>query len=377
MITLGLAACGEVSVKLSFELPADSASWDVSCVDTIEVYTDGGGYPGDGSDYKETNVTITPALTLEGMETAIRGKLDVPIPSSGLSGVEFYGWSGPAGFNQPDDIGQQLFSAFTRSIGQEDLVLKIVPTVNCVKHTLLVRPLDVIKYVTPLAVAPPPAPDCKAAALPDDGTVVQIGSISPARYEPGLLYWGAATTASLSMGGTMLNGPTTVGPESCLATRLFVGTGSGTTSSCAQFSTGACGKSMELELPWIDPTYAMNSMSADLVKQYGAMTVGLVVHNNGTPGQNVPVTGATVIVQGEQSGTSKVQYVDIKTAGKQLVPKDGGTATSNSGLFVIYGNDLMTVKVTAGAQTKTLQFGAQTVANNNNGVASAVTVLLQ
>jgi len=377
-IMLSLAACGDTSVTLALQLPGDVEKWDTSCVDTIEVFTDGGNYPADLTDDKENSFSVTPSATLAGLEAAIRGKIDIPIPGTGLSGVELYGWSGTPGFNNPTmHIGEQLFSAFAPALGQDTLDLKLVPTVNCIKHTLLVRPLDLVKYVTPLAVATPPAPDCAAAALPDDGTVVQIGSLSPARYEPGLFYWGAPTTASLSSGGTTLNGPTTMGPESCLATRIYIGAaGMPHTASCAQYSTGACGKSGELELPYIDPTYAMNSTDEALSTQYGGMTVGVVVHSNGTPGQNVPVAGAQVVVLGDASGTAKVQYVDIQSAGKKLVPRDGGTATTSSGMFIIYSNDLLSVKVTAGAQTKTVQIGAQTPLNENNGVASAVTVLL-
>ena len=361
-------------MQLELQMPSDVQNWDTSCVTTIEVFTDGKNYPADSTDYNDFVVTIDPQGTMPGVESAVRGKLDVPIPPSGLSGVELYAWAGTSGFADNEDTGELIFSAYATTVGQDTLVMPLIPTVNCPNHATKVRPLDIIKYIQPLTATPQPAPDCAAAAMPDDTTTVEIGSLSPARYVSGLLYWGSPTTASLALGGTSVTGPTTMGPAACLATRTrTAGTRSGTIA-CANYSTGACGKSLELELPYIDPLYAMNSADPALLQQYGAVTVGVVVHSNGTANQNVPVPNATITVD---TSVAKVVYVDIQPSGKKLVPKADATATTSSGMFMVYSDEITSIKATAGAMSKTVVIGATPLDEYKNAtVPGGVTILL-
>ena len=363
LIALGLiGGCGDEAVSLVFKPPTDVA-WDTSCVDHVEVYADGASYPSDDLDYKRTVLTIASAQDFASIETALRGKIDIAIPDSGFSGVEIYGWAGISGFDDAATVSELVFSGYQRSVGQNPLEVNLVPTVSCLTHDLVVRPLDVVKFVQ--------TPTCATSGLTAGS--VEIGSITPARYQPGLLYWGSPTPKSLVSGATTITGPTTVGPDSCAATRIHDGDVAGTVG-CINYATGACGGNSEIEVAYIDPVYAANSIDPALVKQYGAAMVGLVTRSNGT--KNVPFAGATVTVNSDAADTTKVVYVDLQTTGSKLAPTTG-TATTASGLFLVYSNELVSLTIAGGGTTKTVNVGSATLASYmNTTVIGAVSVSL-
>lgn len=363
-IAVAIAGCADPVVDLTFKLP--TGSWDTSCIDHVQIYADSPGYETDPTNQeRNVEIQIGSQADFNGLVDAMRGQFNVPIPDD-LAAVEVYGWQGKSGYDDSVVVSQQVFNGFAKSIGQSPLEVELKPTVDCRKSatTYTVRPLDVVKYAA--------TPDCTMAKLADGAVVVEVGSISPKYYEDGLIYWGDPKTASLSSGATTVTPQVKVGDGVCYGVRMHNGDTPGTIG-CMQFSTGACGGSGEVELPYIDPNYASNSVDTSLATQYGAMTVGLVVKT----GTHTPVAGATVTPESDLADSVKIQYVDVQANGQKLVVKDGATSTTASGLFVIYSDSLTSLTVTQGSLSKTLTIGGAMMDTYDSAPVGAVTVLLQ
>lgn len=364
-IAVAIAGCADPVVDLTFKLP--TGSWDTSCIDHVQIFADSPGYESDTTNL-ERSVTIQVAsqASYPGLVGEMRGQFNVPIVSD-LAAVEVYGWQGKSGYDEGVVVSQQLFSGFSEAIGGSSLEVELKPTLDCGKASAYpVRPLDLIKFATAATV------DCANGKLADSAVVVEVGSISPKYYDDGLIYWGSPTTASLSSGATSITPQAHVGNEACYAVRMHNGDTPGTIA-CMQFSTGACGGSGEVELPYVDPIWASNSVDPSLVQQYGLMTVGMAVKT----GTHAPVAGASVTVQSDLADSVKVVYVDTNAAMQKLIPKDGGTSTGSSGLFLIYSNVLTGITVTGGGLTGSVTIGAASMDTYDSSPVGAVSVLMK
>ena len=349
-IGLGLVAaagCGEDSVALTFEEPANSASWDVSCVDHVEVYTEGPNYPADSADYIGIahDISASHPKTYDDVKAAIAGQFDVAIPHDGLGGIEVYGWHGQPGWTNPTPSPELAFFARVLYTGQDPIAIPIVPNISCAHQSVTVRPVDLLAYVTN-------SYDCTKAGVTDaDAGVVKLGTLSPSLYKTYLFYWGDLYRQSVAGGVATLSGSTTVGPESCFA--LSTGDATSASISCVTSGHGLCtAAATELESVIVDQEYATNSLDQTILATFKGVVIGGVFD-----GTKHPVTGATITVD---PTLAKVVYVDVDATGRKFKPT-GGTATSASGLFMLYTSALVDAKVQAAGATRTVQLGATNV----------------
>ncbi len=329
-------------------MPANASGYDATCLSTIETYTDGADYPTNGNDYERGSSPITshPA-TLADVTAAIEGKISVTIPPTGLGYIELYGWNGDSGFGEGD--GELLFYAASPYVGQDTVDLDIIPNASCVQKPISVRPLDLISYLTTTDVTM----KCPNAAV--TGGTLFIGTMTTEILVPdvtdyfGGLQTGAIASTGPAAGTATIMSSTTVGPDDCLSFSTTLATTAAT--SCAVFGEGLCSVNGEFELPVIQDTYVTNSRDPMIVPNFAGMVVGAVF-----TAAKLPQQGATVTLDDPTLG--QVVYVDIDTTNSKLVPSASQAATSTSGLFILYTNDVVDATVAAGGITKKLRFAA-------------------
>jgi hypothetical protein len=347
--TGGLGACADPVVTMQLQPAPDAQMFNTSCVSTVEVRAEGMNYPSDPMDYKSISVDVTTSpATYADVEAAIRGKFDVPIPSSGLQAVEIYGWNGPPGWDnatRQNGPPSELVFLGRGMYGGDTVAVDLVPNISCEHQPIKIHTLDLVAFETNNF-------DCTKAIAPDDpagNAGVDVGTLTPALYKDTLFFWGGFYGGPFMANQAAFTGPTIVGPDSCLA---FDG-GDGVTMAgslgCAASGRGVCGTADDqLEMPTIADPYGVNSLDKAIYNQWKGVTFGGVF----TAAKH-PVAGATITVD-PKLGT--VVYAELDTG--------------PSGLFLIYANSIVDVTFTSGATTKTIKVGATA-----DSPAAAVVVL--
>src|SRR5690348_11323150 len=96
VVTLALlAACSDPVIEMQLVLPENADNFDTTCINAVEVRVTGANYLQDGDDYQRSCIDIKSSAGYAAIRNAIRGRFEVLIPDTGISGVEIYGWSGP------------------------------------------------------------------------------------------------------------------------------------------------------------------------------------------------------------------------------------------------------------------------------------------
>jgi hypothetical protein len=335
------AGCGDKAVGLELQLPKEAASWDTSCTQTIEVYTEGTDYPAQAGDYigQTLDVTDHEPPTYADVATAVRGRFDVKIPDDGLLGVEMYGWNGPSGFFNNSAFPELVFYARTLYHGQDPMTIALVPNMDCRTSAVTVRPVELISLVTTKSCT-------QAADAVGTNPFISIGTFSPGLYKDYLFGWGGKNGAAVTNGIAAFMGSMKVGPGSCAV--MFSSSDTAFGAACVN-EERRCANAGEIESIMLDNTYAMNSLDTNIQQNLRGAIVGAVLDAT-----NTPLPGATVDI----GGAGEVVYVDLDTNGKRLVANTA-TATTASGMFIVYTNDLVPMKVTHAGTTKTITVGAQ------------------
>ena len=337
-----LAACADPAVSLELVPPADQAMYDTSCVTTFEIFADGGNYPADANDFTSIEVKVDqPRATYGALLAAMRGKFDIPIPSTGLSGVEIYGWNGDSGFDTSTTVNPELaFLAVQKYGGSDTFDVPLVPNQSCARAPVTVRPLDLVPF---LASSPR---NCAAGAMTEGSFV--LGTLTPAMYKDETYFWGGVVSGDVVAAGTStMQGATQIGPESCVA--ASGGTAAGDTSTSCLVGAGVCAHPGEYETAVFDNDYYNNSYDKTIAARYKGLVIGAVFDTT-----RASVAGATVSFD-----TSKGQlvYVDLDTATKTFKVVPTATATTASGLFMIYSNSLLDVTITGAGRSAKVRMG--------------------
>ena len=339
-----LAACGEPVVEMHFVVPSDVAPQDTSCMQAFSFFVDGGHYPADLSDYQGSciNIDQSPA-TMGDLPNALRGKVDMPIPQDGLAAVEIYGLDVKCDSAGSPTSADLLFQGASQYTGENELTITAVPNASCASHDITVKPVDMFKLIAS------PTHDCAAAALPDGvSTQVFFGTYFPYLTNNEAAYYGDIKGGSQVGGVVTAPGLDQIGSDACLALNGYDGSDLSSTS-CALDTPPVCATGNQKELAVASYTVINASVDPNLVGKYGGYVVGSVWSNK------APVAGATVTIMG--STKAEVHYMnptgDISTTAGRLV--EGGAATGNSGLFVLYTSDITTVTVSANGKQQTVR----------------------
>jgi len=337
-VSVTLAACADPVIELSFQLPASGGpSFDPSCVTAVDVYTDGVNYPASPNDYLATCVELSGGYSdFAALTAALRGKIDLALPASGLAAVEMYGRRGTC---QAFD-GQIVFYAAAPHIGQDQLELPIHPVSSCELAPVTIRPVDLLALTTGASRG-----DCTQARAIDDPVSSAIaGTLTQSLY--GVVFDTSFSTGAMLDGAVRVPGaPATVGPRSCIAVRAIDPIR--LSISCVDPSASpACAGPGELEAPFLDDVLAFDSTDPTRSARLPYVVWGAVVDGN-----RQPIAGATVQIDPKRG---EVVYLD-PTATR--LEDRGGTSTGPSGLFVVYASGLVDITVSAGGKSRVQTIG--------------------
>lgn len=339
LLALGASACAEPVIELSFKLPAADrgGSFNTSCLTAVDIYTNGMDFPTDDDFVRSCIVLPSGPATLDGIKTALTGKIDVRLPESGLSSVELVGRRGSCDLDEFVPPGDLVFYAGAAYIGDDKLTLPVEAVSSCDQSPVTVRPIDVIKLSTGATRG-----DCAAAkAVDGPNSGADVGTLMPG-VSDGVMWYAGRSGGPLTNGVAMISAASmTVGPKACLA----VSAGDerfGAISCIDRGAPSVCATAGELEAPGIDGTIAFNSIDVAKKNKFPNLIFGAVF--NGT---KQPIQGATLEIDAK---IGEIVYVEL--SGDRLVPT-GGSATGANGLFIVYTNTVASVKVTSGSLSRT------------------------
>lgn len=345
-----LAACGDPVIELSFELPTDTQGFDPSCVTSVYVYTDGTKYPTNPNDYEGMCVELPGGYRdFAEVTAALRGKIDVAVPASGLAAVEMYGHRGSClAFD-----GQIVFYAAAPHVGQDELALALHPVSSCALAPAIYRPVDILALTTGATPG-----DCtQARAIDDPTSAAEPGTLTQTLY--GVVFDASFATGPMIGGAATVPGaPAAIGPRSCLAVRAFDPVR--LSVSCIDRSApAACAGPGEIEVPFIDDVLAFDSEDPARSARWPYVIWGAVVDE-----RRQPIAGATVRLDPKRG---EVVYLDPTATRLQ---DRGSTSTGPSGLFVVYASGLVDITVSAGGKSR-----VQTIGTNGFDPGATLVVL--
>ena len=207
-----LAGCTDPVVDMELVLPDSTAMFDTSCITAVEVHVTGENYLQDDDDYEHSCIELQGGSSYTAIRDAIRGKFDVDVPDSGITGIEIYGWSGPTPCNEysePYVTPDLLFYGRGGYIGQDTVVVPVTPTLSCARKQLNVRMFDMIALAG--------GATCQVAGMPVGDVGVGVGTLVPRLYGKGSEFFGNLTGAASTNNLASFMAPTQTGPKSCLA----------------------------------------------------------------------------------------------------------------------------------------------------------------
>jgi hypothetical protein len=344
-----LAACTDPVVEMQLILPKNASSFDTSCITAVEVRVTGNNFLQDPDDYERSCIELAGGNSYEAIREAIRGKFDVSVPDSGITGIEIYGWSGPnpcktAAENDPFYSPDLLFMGRGAYFGEDLVDVTIIPNLSCTKSQINARVVDMFALAS--------GATCQQAA--NVGAAgVGVGTMVPRLYGRGSRLFGNLQGANVVGNLASFMGPTTVGPKACLA--LDTGDEAlGGAIECVIGGPSVCAGAGETEVASVPYAITANTANYDatLMAKYPGLVYGSVWSSGTT---KAPVAGATVTVD---AAHGKVVYLDPPNAAGVIVPRADQSATGPSGLFALYTDTLVSTKIAANGVTRTVVLGA-------------------
>ena len=335
-----VAGCAEPVIEMSLRMPgADSgASFDMSCVQMIEVIAYGNDYANQPTDFtRDCRELTSPAATFEDIRREMLGNFDLRIPPTGLGSIEVYGRVGTCDPPDPGDYPPDvLFYGGATYTGDEQITIPLQGMLSCKMSPITARPLDILK----LAAAPA---DCPGAALADgESAYVDIGIIGETIDGP--FWFGGDNTYGKLMGGTAsVMARMETSKHACVAVSAY--SGELDTSTCVITNPPLCGGPMEVAT--LDFQLAQGLLDPAKEASWSTAVIGAVWTATPTRG---PVQGARVTVP---SNLGEVQYVE-----PGAIVTRNLTATGPSGLFVLYTDSIVDVTVGGAGTTRSVRLGA-------------------
>ncbi len=354
-----VAGCADPVVDMQLLLPQDAQSYDTSCITAVEVRLTGATYLQDSKDVQRACLEIENGTSYSAIRDAIRGRFEVAIPESGLSGVEIYGWSGPSAcaveqdaFFSPD----LLFYGRGEYIGQDRIDIPVTHNLGCARSQLKVRMIDMFALAA--------GASCAEAGAMQAPAGVGAGTLAPRLFEKGARFFGNLAGAESIGNLATFVAPTQTGSRSCLA--LDGSDQIGGSSSCAIGGIPVCAAADEIELATVPfaITATQANYDATLMVKFPGLVYGSVWANGATKS---PLAGATVDVD---PAHGKVIYLDPPDVAGRLPVRADQSRTGPSGLFALYTDTVVQAKVSGNGRTREVTLGSA-----NEGIAGALIVL--
>jgi hypothetical protein len=343
LVICALAGCNDGSIDLKLLLPEESASFDMSCVKAVDVLPLGpndkqpldiGARTGTGNG---TCVTLPhPVTTFAQLEAALANTVDLDIPAGGLAAVEIRGRAGTCA-DKPAQY-EAIFYGGAVDVGNANLTVPLVRSISCAAGAqFTVKPVNMYDLFNTKTCAD--YVDSGSQAFSADFRPTLI-SHQPVTFETGQSSQPmSSATAQISSFNLTLN-------KTCAAIALQNASGTLAGQACinnAGASTACAGTNVELAL--LPTAYAQASRDPTITNYAGWNFIG-VWTTTGTVG---PVSGATVTLG--SGDDAKIVYGDLGTTA--FVPSAGATATTASGMIMIYTNALVTATITAPGKSTT------------------------
>jgi hypothetical protein len=348
------AACGEPAIEMKLLMPPAAQGFDMSCVGAVDLL------PIPNNDAKSLDIGFReyndmirqPCVELahapasfDDLQSMISGQFDIALPPEGLAGIELRGRSGKC--NEMPAYRESIFyggAEYTN--GQDQIGIQLAHNISCDTTTsYTVRTVDLINLVQTK----------QCAVVTNAGSQVFAGTIRPTLMtdiEP-MLFEDGVSYGNLKDGAASINTFKSTWAGSCPAVGWEDANFNVTASCINPGAPGACAAAGEVELPIMDYVYANNSVDSMLEDQFGAPMIGDVWTTAGTAG---PVAGATITV--DMGSTAKIVYGDPGASG--FVPAMAATATTASGMYMIYGDGIIGITVSApGKASRHVWLGGQ------------------
>lgn len=344
-----LVGCADPVIGMEIVMPAEQ-TFDTSCITAAEIRVTGTDFLADFDDHEDECIEIQGGTSYTAIRDAMRGKFDIDITDTGITGIEIFGWSGVTAcqislehdpFLSPD----LLFYGHASYIGQDRIDVPIAPNLNCATTNVNVRMYDMFALVA--------GATCQAANTTVGDTGVGVGTLLPREYGKGSVWFGNMNGGNTMNNMSSFSARTQTGSKSCLA---FDGGGEmwGGSTGCFVGGTSVCAGPGEYEHPIVPNSILARAENFDvqLMTKFPGVVFGSVWSSGAT---KTPVAGATVSID---QAHGKVIYLDAPNASGVLAARADQSGTGPSGLFVLYTDTLINAKITAGALTRMVTLGS-------------------
>jgi hypothetical protein len=351
LVALTLAACADPTVSMTLAPTADvRASLNTSCVSAVLVKLNGLNIDSSTNDFVQDCYDLPAGVTHNNwteLQAAISGKVTSPLPDTGLSGVEVYGYSGSCAQLVPPMTARTSDLAFYGfGLNDDDAVqVDVTGNLDCTRETVTARAIDIDKL--------------RIVGSCDLATFSQAKGIGLATFNPlpigrGVDWWG--TNRALvddATGLATIDAPITVLGSSCIAASWTNGSLDPRSTSCiTPVAQNVCGAAREV--PAIEPRLWEGARDLPKFGAYkGGFVVGIVYNDD-----IGPIAGASITLETGFSG--EVVYLTRKNEEGAMVIRGadaGVTQTDITGLFGIYADSLIRVKIQKGDSMVTRNVG--------------------
>jgi hypothetical protein len=340
-----VAACSDPAIDLSLRLPDTDV--DLSCVQSVRVYAWGETVTDETPN--QCIVLDAPVGGFAELREAVRGKLELRLPPSGLAGIDV------SGMTFGDCFGDSVFYGGAEYDGG-DMVIPLVANFDCsVTADTVVKPVDYRSLASGSCLGP-------AGRL-------DRGSIHPTMLDvplPAMVYDLTEPSALVGVDGTALfpDALINIDDESCMAV------GDEVTGSIGCVYPGApavCATGTQLELTTIDVDFANASMEPDAAARYPQIVFASVW--DATAAIKHPIQGAQITVSPADVDLGEIHYATLPTGAPSMIDLPTATATDATGMFVAYMDRPVSVVVSAAGYSSRLvtltaadyYFGALTI----------------
>lgn len=373
LVALTLAACADPTIKLSLAPTADvRTTLNTSCTNAVLVKLNGLTIDSSTEDFVQECYDIPAGVTHNNwteLQAAIAGKVSSPLPATGLSGVEVYGFNGTCAQLVPPMTARTsdlVFYGFGRNVDDEEVRIDVTGNLDCTRETVTARAIDIDKLRT--------AASCGLATF-SLARGIGLSTFNPLPIGRGVDWWGTnRVLVDEATGLATIDAPTTVLGSSCLVASWTNGSLDPRSTSCiTPVAQNVCGTPREV--PALEPRLWEGAQDMPKFEAYkGGFVVGIVYND-----QIGPIAGATITLEAGFEERGEVVYLTRKDEEGAMVIRGaeaGVTQTDISGLFGIYTDSLIRVKIQKGDSMVTRNVGTAGEIPNQGTYGAAMIVKL-
>ena len=345
LVTLTLAACADPTIQMTLS-PTDEvrSSLNTSCANAVLVKLNGVNIDSSADDFVQACYDIpagVPHANWTELQAAIAGKVSAPLPATGLAAIEVYGYNGTCAQLAPPmspRTSDLVFYGFGRNIDDDQVRINITGNLDCTRATVTARAINIDRLRM--------AGACPMATF---GAAKGIGlaTLNPLPSGRGVDWWGTnRVRVDEATGLATLDAPTTVVGSSCLAASWTNNSLDPLATSCiTPVDQNVCGAVREV--PALDNDLWGGALDQPKFEVFKGFVVGVVYSDSAGP-----IAGATITLEPGFEARGEVVYLTRRTEiGLDVIrgAAAGVTQTDSSGLFGVYTDSLIRVKVQKGA----------------------------